>query len=105
MSIADAFPTTARDLQDMEHAKNPQPGDWWHEMFSPVCVVLAVAAGLVIYCDKTKSTSKDRWTWDLTVRKSKTLQEFHDWLQYNTIPDRYMASVEPGAHKWVLEHL
>lgn len=42
---------------------NPKPGDYWHEMFSPVMVVLS--AKPFIICDAKKDVG-DGWYWDLT---------------------------------------
>lgn len=97
--MTDIFADTRRDKRDKEHAKNPQPGDYWHEMYVPVCVVLAVAAGVVIYCEKARDVGDDKWTWDLRSRSTKTLEEFDRWLAYGSIAG-YWASVEPEAHKW-----
>ena len=104
-SIADVFPMSEREKMDKEHASNPKPGDYWHECYSPVCVVLAVAAGVVIYCDTPKETDNG-WTWDLEgKRQAKSIQDFYKWLEYDTIPNRFWASCCPQAHMWVLNEL
>lgn len=86
------------------HAKIPGPGDYWHEMLSPVCVVIARVAGYVLVCRKTKSAGNDCWTWDLreSVLEVMRLDEFRKSLSYGTIPG-YWAWVVPGCHKWASE--
>lgn len=106
MSIADIFPRDERDDLADKHATDPQPGDYWHEMYTPVCVVLGVAAGMVIYCENTKPASPNTWTWDLSVRQAKSLEDFKRMLEYGpSVPGRYYANVEPELHKWVLKRI
>lgn len=38
---------------DEDHFKNPEPGDFWHDLFSPVLIVLEVLKDEIIVCDKT----------------------------------------------------
>jgi len=96
---------TERDQVNIEHAANPLPGDYWHEMFAPICVVLAVAGGMVVYCDKTRSTDNDHWTWDLSQPSAKTREEFRRWLHYGseTMAHLTVGQCEPEAHKWAAD--
>jgi len=81
-----------------EHANNPQAGDIWHDMFSPVCVVLEVSRHTILISKKTKAAGTG-YTYDLDYLERMSPQEFHDWLQYK--PDRmkgkYWANCNPGA--------
>lgn len=44
-----------RERSDEEHFLRPVPGDFWHEMYSPVLIVLAVEDDFVTVCEKTKA--------------------------------------------------
>lgn len=35
-----------------DHAINPKPGDFWHEMYTPVCIVLDANNDYVTICKK-----------------------------------------------------
>lgn len=43
------------EKSDEDHFLRPIPGDFWHDMFSPVLIVLAVEDEGVAICDKTKA--------------------------------------------------
>jgi len=102
---ADIFAPDERDRLNQKHAAKPEPGDYWHEMFCPLLVVIAVSHGLVIYHRAQKDVENNKWTWDLSKpHESKRLDEFYKWLEYDTIPGRFWVRCEPGAHKWVLDH-
>lgn len=90
-----------RDESCQKHLESPQPGDYWHDMYSPVCVVLGVLHGAVVFIEKTVE-SGDGWFWDLESRSCKTLPEFSEWLRYTT-NDRTWAIVIPGGHISVLQ--
>jgi hypothetical protein len=40
------------EKSDEDHLSNPRPGDLWHDLFSPVLVVLGVESETVAICDK-----------------------------------------------------
>lgn len=44
-----------REKMDEDHFENPRPGDFWHECFSPVFIVLEVCEDGVFICEKTKA--------------------------------------------------
>lgn len=85
------------------HTDKPQPGDYWQEMFCPICVVLEVDDDCVVYCTKTKPVEVNSWTWDLnkSLFEIKTIDEFKDWLSYGSIPG-FWCDVLPEQHKWAL---
>lgn len=86
------------------HASDPRPGDYWHECFCGVCVVIGRMGGHVIFCrKKTHFPEENKWTWDLEKLEMKSVEDFKKWLAYNSIPG-YWASVEPGCHMWAVEH-
>lgn len=64
------------DAANIQHSRNPQIGDFWHEMFCPIMVVLDVTPLHVIICDKTKSIDRDHWTWDTAEIKTLTREQF-----------------------------
>lgn len=102
--------TQDRDALNRKHAEHPQPGDFWHDCYSPICVVLGVAASMVVYCDTPKIVNdEDHWTWDLSLakRKEKPLSEFREWLSYKSekMAGKFWAAVIPRRDEWVLEHL
>jgi hypothetical protein len=93
--------------QSIEALADPQPGDYWSDMLSPVLVVIEVTQGFVIFCEKTKETDPDHWTWDLTQKSVLTIEEFRDKLCYKSkdLLDKPWAECWPKAHLWVLEAL
>lgn len=51
-----ALNKTRRNLEEIEQEeffRNPKPGDFWHDCFSPVLVVLEIAEGRVVIADRT----------------------------------------------------
>lgn len=59
-----------------EHASNPEPGDYWHEMLCPVCVVVSVSEGKVTICKTTKEVDPDHWTWDISKLETMKVEDF-----------------------------
>lgn len=74
------------EKQSIKHAKNPQPGDYWHEMFTPILLVLKVTRKQVIFLEKVKAVGKDRWTWDVEKVSVLPRKEFKKKLYYSTMP-------------------
>lgn len=91
------------DARNIKHADDPQPGDYWHEMFCGICVVLEAGLFSVTVCKTKKDVDADSWTWDLTKTHTMKRRDFSAWLRYDTIPDKTWAIVEPEAHKWAVE--
>lgn len=85
---------------DREHLERPQSGDYWHEMLTPVCVVLGRDGGEVILCRETRDVG-DGWTWDLRYVERITLTDFAQWLRYKSesLGDRTWCHVKPRAHR------
>lgn len=51
-----------RELEKLEqeaHFLKPEPGDFWHDCFSPVLIVLEASEDSVVICDKTKSVYEE----------------------------------------------
>lgn len=97
--------TTQRKERDLKHALNPEPGDYWDEMLVGVCVVLEVTDTHVVICKSKRIVDSDHWTWDLSKKTYLSRQEFKKWLEYDTMPNNFWASVNPRHHIWaVKEH-
>ncbi|MBD3292989.1 MAG: hypothetical protein GF393_08705 [Armatimonadia bacterium] len=45
-------------------ARDPQPGDWWHEMLCAACLVIDRDGDQVRVC-RTKRSIERGWQWDL----------------------------------------
>ena len=94
------------DETNLEHATNPQPGDYWSEMIIPICVVIATMGNLVIYCS-TKKDSEDGkgQTWDLEKLQSKTRDEFKKWVCYGSeaMSHKTWCDVRPNEMMWAVE--
>lgn len=86
-----------RQELNKKHIEDPQPGDFWHEMFSPYHVVLAVADNHVIICDKTKPTDWHHYTFDLSETKTISHQEHRDLVTYKSMRDKFVADVVPNS--------
>ncbi len=94
-----------QDRLNREHMANPQVGDYWHEAFTPICVVLGRDGDEAILCKRTKEASPNHWTWDLRQVERITLKAFAEWLSYKSesVKNKTWAWVEPGAHRWARE--
>lgn len=92
--------------QNIDHLDHPKPGDYWHEFYMPVLVVVSVSGDDVMICDKTKQVDGDRWTWDLDHGVSiTTREEMSRRLRYDTMPDKTWCVVVPQSHRWVVDEV
>jgi hypothetical protein len=86
-----------------DSAKNPQAGDFWHEMFTPIVVVVARPNDeTVLICRKTTLVGVNHWEWDLTKCECLRVDEFKNYLSYESTPG-YWANVVPKKMEWVRE--
>lgn len=87
------------------HVDQPQVGDFWHEMFSPYHIVLAVTDSHVIICDKTKPTDNSHYTFDLMETRTITHLEHRDLVTYSTMRNKFVADVVPNCRMmpWIQE--
>ena len=117
------FDDDAMNATTLRHALNPKVGDFWHEMFYPIAVVLKVETSVlfqdrITICEKTKSVGGERWTWDLKKTTQYTGQEFANRFRYgrvgnpdfqatddDNIKNKFWCNVSPEAHTWVKDHL
>lgn len=86
-----------------EHLRNPRPGDYWHEMYVPICVVLEVGTDVVTLCKSTKEVDSGHWTWNLGERAFIARSAFRRWLSYESIPDKTWCHVLPEQHLWAVD--
>jgi len=111
-------PQAQREL-NKQHSFDPQPGDFWQEMFAPVAVVIAVSDISVTTLERIKNVDRGRWTWDLEARPEfYTRTEFaYRWTcgphrqplyrgeATNSMSREHWCDVMPKHHAWILEHL
>jgi hypothetical protein len=95
--------TKQREELNLIHAISPEPGDYWDEMCVGICVILEVTDDNVVICKTKKNVDSDHWTWDLSNTTSLSKKEFKKWLEYDTIPNKFWASVNPRKHIWAVE--
>ena len=96
------------DIKNL-HFKNPQPGDFWHEMFNPVFIVLDVNVKEITICEDTIN-SNDGYSFNLHKVKKVTREQFDkelkcysgplsDQITYDVIPYRCLREVEIWKEK------
>lgn len=88
-----------------KHRLDPRIGDYWHEMFTPIMVVIAVHPDRVMICKTIKSVAKDHWTWDLTKLDTVTREEFSaiPLYEHGDMGEKTHCDVVPERQKWVRE--
>lgn len=114
---------------DEQHFASPEPGDFWHEMYTPFFIVLAVEDDSITICEKTKAVyeepdqamllksyenpddpevkeyfSRPRkdigYTFDITETRAVSRQEFNKMLKcYSFDPDQLTYKCIPGRAK------
>lgn len=96
-----------RELAEI-HLNDPKVGDYWHDMYHPVCVVVKVDSGTdtVTICKTKVAVDDDHWTWDLSVTETMTKDKLKSWLSYSGKANiGYWVDVLPEKHKWVADHV
>lgn len=81
-----------------KHATNPMPGDYWHEMFTPIAVVLDVVGDTVVFCRNTESSGTNHWRWNHKLSERLPKATFAHLFRYETMPDKFHADVVPQGH-------
>lgn len=84
-----------------QHLLNPEVGDFWQEMFAPVCVVLEVNPSCITICRKVTHQDKDHWTWDLDKTEHMMLADWRKWLRYPTDDSKTWAHTG-WKHEWAV---
>jgi hypothetical protein len=86
----------------MKHYINPEVGDYWHEMFCPYFIVLAVLDdGLYIICDEKMRVDDSSWKFNLALCKQVSF-EYFSRVRYGSI-DGFCADVSVGNHPAVVD--
>lgn len=88
-------------LLDYQHATHPTLGDFWHERYSAVCVVLEVTPEIVTICKKKINLGDEAYAWDLDHTTEMDRFEFKKWLSYGT-QHGYWAHVQPEHQLWAV---
>jgi hypothetical protein len=89
---------TPQEALNLHHANNPEVGDYWHEMYAPMFIVLAVDNTSIICGASTIPSGPDCWTWDVAKTQRMSRSVFRSRLEYQTIQDRFWCSVIPRGH-------
>ena len=117
------------DDMDEQHFVSPEPGDFWHEMYTPFFIVLAVDEDSITICEKTKAVYEDPdkrmvlksyenpddpevkeyfsrprkdigYTFDISETRAVSRQEFDKMLKcYSFDPDQLTYKCIPGRAK------
>ena len=88
-------------ITEKDHAINPVPGDYWHEHFHPILVVLEVTKSNVIVCKTAKDAGPDSWEWDMSKIEVLSRKYFSTFLSYKNIPG-YYANVASKSHSEIV---
>lgn len=80
---------------NLEHIRNPVRGDYWHEMFAPVCVVVSVSEDAVEVCEKFKHV-EDHIEPDYAQTVSIPRAEFGLRFFYNSMRGKTWCDVSPA---------
>lgn len=93
--------TPARNALNLKHLHNPEPGDYWHEMFCPVIVVIDVdlEKDAVYVIDARGKQSIDSDTDVILVDK----EDFISVNSYKHRQDTTPSDVSPGKYKAMSE--
>lgn len=98
-------PTNQNEINNF-HLRNPKPGDYWQEMFCPVCVVIDASEFAVTICETKKDVDDGQyWTWDVSQLKTMSHYDFRKKLCYTSedlkhktwcdvLPERHIGFVE-----------
>ncbi len=82
-----------------QHLHNPQAGDYWHDRFCPVCLVIDSGKFFVAILEKKKDVGTNYWTWDTSEMTTLSKADFINKLSYKTIPGTW-ANVVPEWKHW-----
>lgn len=76
-------------------ASDPKPGDFWHDMRSPACLVVARDGNHVCICRTTEDVGTHHYRF--IDPEWLSLSEFQAWLRYKKTPG-YWADVAERRH-------
>lgn len=84
---------------DQQHLHNPQAGDYWHDRFCPVALVIDSGQFFVAFLHKKKDVGKSHWTWDTSDVATLSKQDFVKKMSYSSM-DKPWANVVPNWKHW-----
>jgi hypothetical protein len=96
-------PEQTRNQRNEVRISNPQPGDYWHEMFCPYFVVIRVDGDGILVCDKKLDVDADHWSWDLSKCRYMTKDELRKRVTCRSMPDKFVADCSLKSHMWVVD--
>ena len=112
--MADLTPVKSMDNRadtNARHLQNPKVGDYWHEMFTPILVVIGRGADAVMLCDEIERYKDGGWFWRVSKVKTLSLAELRKRLTYDSenLKDKCWCDVvpesQPGVRKMVIEFM
>lgn len=96
----------AQTALNTEHTIRPQPGDYWHEMFVPIALVVWTDGEYVEYLDRQthyKSLNANEWTFDTEKPMIRsTIEEFSKHMHYETISNECWVDVIPTSSRMMI---
>lgn len=84
-----------RDAVLSPFVDNASPGDYWHECFAPICVVISCTNTHIVFCDNVVQVNEDRWTWGLEELKTLPKELFFQKVKY--------SRCIPKCHVWAAD--
>jgi hypothetical protein len=73
-------------------AEYPQEGDFWHEMFCPYFIVVAVDEKGILVLHKTIPVGATHYRFDENHVKYMTREELMNAVTYKTMRDKFVAT-------------
>lgn len=96
------------DTLNQRHLLNPELGDYWHEMFCPILVVVDLYDNVVRCLEKKKAAGQGHWTWDVDKVSEYNKSEFAAKLRYGgdgDLANKTWCDVSPRGHKVFSDHV
>lgn len=88
------FSEIARDRLNIKHSENPEVGDFWHEIFSPIARVLQVEEKWIVI-QKLSGQGGEMTNKNDPMPIIMSRRDFKKWIRYESIPDKTWADVIP----------
>lgn len=102
----------ARQDVDLVCFENPKEGDFWHEMYCPVLVVIHVHEdNSLTICEHTKDAGDNKYVFDMSKVRKITREDFvkkikwhKEEIGYRVIPERCFG-IFTQWQVWIAENL
>jgi hypothetical protein len=80
-----------------KHVNDPQPGDYWHEMFGPCYLVVDRSRLAVSYLEHIVSLEEGKkWAWDTKRVTTTSIEDFVKLLSYTSLKEKTWCDVIPN---------